>query len=98
MLRAFGSAPILFISQQNLLQRRTNWRAALPNSGATDVSAGWRLMKISSKPSVVGSSGGLPGFISSGFTPADQRYQAAQIRGHLEAQTCAELEAPPLCH
>lgn len=47
VLRAFSSARILFISQQNLLLRLTNCREMVPSSRVTDVSAGWRLMKIS---------------------------------------------------
>lgn len=69
-VRAFGPARILFIFQQKTCcERLTNCHGTVPSTPATDVSAGWWLMKISWKTSIGLSSGGPPWFIMPAFMP-----------------------------
>lgn len=69
-VRAFGPARILFIFQQKTCcEQLTNCHGTVPSTPATDVSAGWWLMKISWKTSMGLSSGGPPWFIMPAFMP-----------------------------
>lgn len=56
-------------SSRTCCEQLTNCHGTVPSTPLTDVSAGWRLMKIDWKTSIGLSSGGLPWFIMPAFMP-----------------------------